>query len=143
MDTVCPSKVHMLGIWFPMWQCLGVESFKEYSLLDNNWVGEVRPQDGLILSYCSRLDLVRVNRVLRQVVTSLLNLSLLYCLVIVLSPQEPGRCRQHTLIVLELLFPYKITCPGYVFQASQSKLPSTTLISFSFTQKIWPIYIPT
>lgn len=38
MNTVCPSEVHTSKVWFLMWQCLGVETFKEWSLLDDNWI---------------------------------------------------------------------------------------------------------
>ena len=94
------------------------------------------PQDGLIRFNSSRLLGGESGPEMSQ---SLLNPSSARAPSCSVSSQESGRCRLQILIVLESLFPYKTPSPGCFVRISQSKLPTTILISFfsfSFMQKI-------
>lgn len=53
MDTVYLAKVHMLEAWFSVRQCLGVETFREWSLWDSNWVRGGSPLSPKYLSSIS------------------------------------------------------------------------------------------
>lgn len=129
MNTVCLSDVHRTKVWFLMWQCLGIETFKEWSLLNDNWIrGGSHFQGGLILFYSSRL--LRVNQVLRLVVPKSTESLFCMCSCPLDVITRACRCRQHVLITLEPIFPYKTPSPGYFVGASQNKLPATILISF-------------